>query len=319
MCEISIIVPVYNIELYVKICIESILRQTFRNFELILVDDGSTDKSGIICDEYAQKDKRIRVIHQKNQGLSQARNSGIQIAKGKYIGFVDGDDWIHEEMYSELHKLCVDNNVKISQCNYERCKNVVPKCEEPDTKVYIVSKEQAIKNLYVSNLAVRTVVAWNKLYDAALFKNILYPVGKLHEDEFTTYKLLFEANEIAITDRKLYFYRTVETSIINQKYNPKRLDIIEALEERIDFFKKDEELKNLCLEKMCDTIISVYFRCSKESLDAKILKFIQAKGKRYARRILSNPEIVLNKKIKYFLVLWFPKMYLKLIKEDKIK
>ncbi len=315
MCEISIIVPVYNIELYVKECIESILRQTFKNFELILIDDGSTDQSGKICDEYALKDARIIVIHQKNQGLSQARNTGIDIAKGKYVGFVDGDDWIHEEMFSELYNLCVSNNVKISQCNYQRCRDVYEKFDETEGEVCIVSKEQEIRNLYDSNLAVRTVVAWNKLYAAELFENIRYPLGKLHEDEFITYKLIFGADEIAITNRKLYFYRTVETSIINQKYNPKRLDVIEALEERIKFFEKYKELEKLTLEKMCDTIISVYYRSLTEHLGADVLCYIRTKGKQFARKILFRMGISINRKVKYFLILWCPKLYLMIAKK----
>ena len=315
MCEISIIVPVYNIELYVKECIESILRQTFKNFELILVDDGSTDQSGKICDEYALKDARIIVIHQKNQGLSQARNTGIDIAKGKYIGFVDGDDWIHEEMFSELYNLCVSNNVKISQCNYQRCRYIYEKFNATEGEVCIISKEQEIRNLYDSNLAVRTVVAWNKLYDAELFKNIRYPQGKLHEDEFTTYKLIFRADAIAIKNRKLYFYRTVETSIINQKYNPKRLDIIEALEERIKFFEQYKELEKLTLEKMCDTIISVYYRSLIEQLGEDVLSYIRTKGKQFARKILFRMGISINKKVKYFSILWCPQLYLMIAKK----
>ena len=315
MCEISIIVPVYNIELYVKECIESILRQTFKNFELILVDDGSTDQSGKICDEYALKDTRIIVIHQKNQGLSQARNTGIDIAKGKYIGFVDGDDWIHEEMFLELYNLCVCNNVKISQCNYQRCRDTCEQFDETEGEVCIISKEQEIRNLYDPNLAVRTVVAWNKLYDTELFKNIRYPQGKLHEDEFTTYKLIFGADEIAITNRKLYFYRTVESSIINQKYNPKRLDVLEALEERIKFFEKYKELERLALEKMCDTIISVYYRSLTEQLEADVMDYIRTKGKLFASRIFFRRGISANKKVKYFFVLWCPQLYLKIAKK----
>ena len=141
MPKISVIVPVYNVEKYLRKCIESILNQTFREFELILVDDGSTDSSGKICDEYALKDSRIKVIHKENGGASSARNAGLDVAKGEYIGFVDSDDWIEMDMYGELYRLIKENNTDISVCGINNIKDIKYKNENLKEKIQIIKKE----------------------------------------------------------------------------------------------------------------------------------------------------------------------------------
>ena len=235
MPKISIIVPIYKVESYLKRCIDSILNQTFTDFECILVDDGSPDNCPQICDEYAKKDKRIRVIHKKNGGLSDARNVGIDIAQGEYLGFVDSDDWIHPQMYEILYNGIVENNVKLSVCAYNET-DTEEKFEGIDKPVFEL--RNGMDFLMTDN--VTAVVAWNKLYHRSLFKEIRYPVGRIHEDEFTTYKILYEAENIAFCNFKMYCYFINNDGITKSEYSLKRLDSLLAWEARNVFLKKKQ-------------------------------------------------------------------------------
>ncbi len=226
---ISIIIPVYKVEKYIRRCIDSVINQTYSNLEIILIDDGSPDKCPLICDEYAKKDARIRVIHKENGGISSARNVGINIAKGRYIGFVDSDDYINENMYQQLHKDITENKVDISICSFQKiteseAKNVGR--ENNNIKIY--NKKEALKALLTNEL---TSHPWNKLYKKELFDNIRYPEGKVMEDLATTY-LLFEAsNNICYRETEYYYYVQRDTSILHS-ITPK---FIEQLEEVIAF------------------------------------------------------------------------------------
>ena len=208
MTEVSIIVPVYNVEKYLENCIQSILNQTFKNFELILVDDGSTDNSGKICDIYEKKDSRIKVIHKDNGGLSSARNAGIDIAGSKYIGFVDSDDSIHPKMYEVLYNLIEKYKSDISCCNYKYTYDISNQNHEELNlnEVIEMSNIESIEKLYDKDLGVKLVVAWNKLYHKRLFDNIRYKVGRLHEDEFMAHRILYNSKKITYVDNELYYY-----------------------------------------------------------------------------------------------------------------
>lgn len=235
--ELSIIVPIYKVEKQLEQCIKSILNQSFTNFELILVDDGSPDMCGHICDEYEKKDSRIKVIHKKNGGLSDARNAGLDIALGKYIGFVDSDDIIHPQMYEKLYNCINKSNLDIVQCKFKRFKsieeiNININDSELNFKEY--NSQDAIIDLIDNNKI--NVNAWNKLYKRELFQNERYPKGKIHEDEFLTYKLIYNSSKIGYIDEELYYYYENNNGIMNGSNILKRLDRIEALEERSSFF-----------------------------------------------------------------------------------
>ena len=232
MLKISIIVPVYNVEKYLSRCVDSILNQTFTDFECILVDDGSPDNCGKICDEYAKKDKRIRVIHKENGGLSDARNAGIDIAQGEYIGFVDSDDWIHPQMYEILYNGIIENNVKISACKLEEEIEAgqFKRIYNPCFNVYN-GLDFLVSNYFIA------VSPPTKLYHKSLFDNIRYPVGRLHEDAFVVYKLFFKADNIAFTDNALYEYFRNSDGITHSEFSLKRLDVLDAVEEQCEFFK----------------------------------------------------------------------------------
>ena len=235
---ITVVVPVYNVENYINKCIDSILDQTYKNLEIILVDDGSEDNSGIICDEYKKKNSNITVIHKVNGGLSDARNAGINIAHGKYIAFIDSDDFIDNRMIEVLYNALKKNNADISICGIQIVKNLKREIKKSEKKGYIetVNQYQAYKNLY-NNKAMETVVAWNKLYKIDLFKNIRYPIGKINEDAFVIHHLISKTNKIVYVSDKLYYYIKRKNSIMGKKFNQKRLDVLEAYEDRMKFFK----------------------------------------------------------------------------------
>lgn len=232
---ISIIVPVYNVEKYLPRCVESVLKQTHTNIEVILVDDGSPDRCPEMCDEYERRDSRVKAVHQVNAGLSAARNAGIDIVSGEFIGFVDGDDYISENMYEELYVALADNDADMSICNFKYVGDGDTDLDDNSnlpiqngvlTGIDIITKKiDAEKQWY-------WVIAWNKLYKRDLFSDIRYPVGKLHEDEFVLHKLLLKCNKVACVSKMLYFYLQRNSGITRSVFNIRRLDSAEAHFER---------------------------------------------------------------------------------------
>ena len=241
--KISVIVAVYNIEKYVGRCIESILNQSYSELQIILVDDGSTDESGKICDDYAIKDLRIQVIHQENQGLSMARNTGIQYAEGAWLSFIDGDDIIHPQFIEILHRAIYSSSSQIAICDYLKGddQTVFSKDELLYTDKYIeLTSNHMLEEWHGKNLDIETV-AWNKLYDRELFRDgIRYPKGKIHEDVLITHRIVANANKVVIVPYKLYIYIQRNDSIIGSKLTERRIkQSLEAQEGRLVFFDKD--------------------------------------------------------------------------------
>ncbi len=244
---LSVIVPVYNVEAYLGACIDSILGQTFEDFEVILVDDGSTDGCPAICDGYAERDGRVKVVHKANGGLSSARNAGMAAAHAGIYSFIDSDDLVHPQMLEALMApLSADPSVGVAVCAYERIRGE----EDCDLQVKsvpsaeIVDPVRALEVVYGNEVPNITFVAWNKVYRRSLFERsgVLYPEGKLYEDGFTTYRLLYEARKVAIVDARLYFYRVRPGSIVSGKKNvdESRMDELEADVEAWEFFRGRE-------------------------------------------------------------------------------
>ncbi len=254
MPSISVIVPVYKVENYLRRCVDSILGQTFRDFELILVDDGSPDCCGDICEEYAEKYPFIHVIHRENGGLSAARNSGIDWAfansDSQYLAFVDSDDWVAPAYLEILYRAVRETDCKISVCGLQRTAGE----DLPENPCYDVST-MAPQDYYCSKTIHDgvTAVAWNKLYRKELFASLRYPVGKLHEDEFTTYRLVFGVDKVAVIPARLYAYFQNDAGIMRSNWNPKRMHALEAVEQQIQF-AKDKRLKKL-LDKAVEQYI----------------------------------------------------------------
>ncbi|MGA4516237.1 glycosyltransferase family 2 protein [Solibacillus silvestris] len=234
---ISIIVPIYNVEDFLHRCVDSILNQTYKNLEIILVNDGSPDQCGKICEEYAKLDNRVKVIHKENGGLSDARNAGIEVAEGQYLAFIDSDDWIHEEYIEILYELLRKTNSDISICNFLMTSTENFQVDNSKAELYTYSNIKALEQLYNDEFYVQMVTSWGKLYKKNLFEGLSFPVGRVHEDEFTTYKLLYKANKVVLTTAKLLYYWQREDSIMGDRFNIKnKLDQIDALNERVEFF-----------------------------------------------------------------------------------
>lgn len=316
---ISIIVPIYNVEKYLERCVETLRAQTYENIEIILVDDGSPDNCPAICDAYAKKDERIRVIHQKNAGLSGARNAGIDVAKGEYFAFVDSDDYIAPDFISSLYELLRETGCAIAQCRFTYVQGEPLKSEE-NSSFRVYRGESLMEQLYgPEEEATYFVVAWNKLYRRDLFEEIRYPVGRIHEDEATTYQLFHKGKKLAFLDRALYGYYTENTGSITARFSRRRLQWLQAHEERIVFLKENgyEKLLPQAYRKLCDACITFYFRCTDDVEDAvQIRKELKERLKQYrsegAQWIASLP---FQTKAGYQLFHVSPSSYAKLLKK----
>lgn len=243
---VSVIVPIYMVEPYLKRAVDSIRNQTYQNLEIILVDDGSKDQCGRICDDYAKADNRIVVIHKENGGLSDARNAGLDVAHGEYIMFVDSDDYIAPDCVETLLKCLTEHDADVSMCSYvvtdstEYDESIWLKSDghEYDGSVEICDRRKLLSNLYDANHRDATyfIVSWNKIYKASLWDGIRFPKGKIHEDEATTYKIYDRAQKGIYLHKPLYGYFSAPDSITRAKFNIKRLQWMDALDDRIAYF-----------------------------------------------------------------------------------
>ncbi|MCF0124254.1 MAG: glycosyltransferase [Clostridia bacterium] len=294
---VSIIVPIYNVEPYLVQCIESIINQTYKNLEIILVDDGSPDNCPKICDDYASRDSRIVVIHKKNGGLSDARNAGLDIAQGDYITFVDSDDWIHSNYIEILSNGYQNKKIDIVIGEHDLIgENIKSQRVSFNENSQIYDARDIIKIFFSNNSDEKYGVAWGKLYKKELFANVKFPKGKYHEDNFLTPILLHKANKIFITNKVLYHYRIRSNSITSKKHP---FDLLEALESSYFHFKKinDSEICNLIIPQLCWKLLYLYNRLimEKETIPAKgILEKINL----YKRNIIwskltKKPTIIL--------------------------
>lgn len=284
---VSVIVPIYNVDKYLEECLNSIVNQSYKNLEIILVDDGSTDRCPMICDEFQKKDSRVKVIHKENGGVAEARNIGLKNVKGDYISFIDPDDYVEKCFIRELVDALEKNNAEMSICSAKKVddlENILQHLNVKNKK--LISGKEAIAEF--EKYPVTNTVLWNKLYKKELFSNIVFPKGKIHEDEAVIYKVLYKANVIAVINKELYFYRYYKKSITNKKFNDSRIDIIDIVDERLEFFKKLNEnyLYELTYEHYLTVIIDVYVNTRKYINNSKKLqKQLINKFKTYYKNI----------------------------------
>lgn len=218
--------PVYNVEKWLNRCVESICMQTYQNLEIILVDDGSTDSSGVLCGELGMKDRRIKVVHKLNGGLSDARNEGLQYATGEYISFIDSDDWIEPVFYEYLVQTMQEEEYDVVGCGYRKCVE-----GEKQVKVSIDFEVKSYERLDAMNALIENriqQVVWNKLYKRSVIDGILFEKGKYHEDEFWSYQILGRVQKYAEISYVGYNYFQRADSIMGERYSLKRLDAVEA-------------------------------------------------------------------------------------------
>lgn len=306
---ISIIVPIYNVLPYVDKCISSVLMQTYEQLEIILVDDGSTDGSSSVCDSYVNKDKRIRVIHKTNGGLSDARNVGIESAMGDYILFVDGDDYISPDMCDVLLRNIHENRADIAMCSIyiEQGGDIwQKKLMFPNGTIV---ERDAILEAWADSDTVDYVIAVNKLYKRELFftsECIRYPIGRLHEDEFTSYRLLYAANTVVFVEDPLYYY-VQRNGSITSTYSERNLnDFADAIREYIPWADRIAPSKRKLMEYMTmRNTLNVIERSYENSsfpngkaITESLLRYIDREVKNY----FLNPYADWKDKLNYMLM-----------------
>ena len=314
--KISVIVPVYNVEQYLERCVDSIINQTYTNLEIILVNDGSTDNSGKLCDELAKKDERIRVIHKENGGLSDARNRGIDESESDLVGFIDSDDYIDSDMYEVLLKNLNDTDADLSMCALYDVYNNTPEVQVTNKETWKLSSEQAIK--MVMEAKILSVTAVNKLYRKSLFTDLKFEVGKIAEDAFIMIKLLDKCEKIVATNEKKYYYVHRENSITTQKFSTKFLNVIEAYEQNSNIIlEKYPKLKDVAQTRMNWAYFYVLDRLllddnyNDKELENKLISYL----KNHRKDILNDPLFTKGRKIGFIALLLSRNLYRKLIEK----
>ncbi len=231
---ITIIIPVYKVEEYLERCIESIINQTYNNLEIILVDDGSPDNCGKICDEYQTKDKRIKVIHKENGGVSAARNDGIEASSGQYIAFIDSDDYINKEYIEGLYSNLKKNDCDISICSYNETNEYTYSIQETiESEAHVYNSEQIMEKLLYQREIYTSV--WCKLFKRELFENVVFPIeSNIGEDLATVYKLIAKSKKIVYSNAKNYYYFQRDNSLIKSQFKIQRMNCIKYIYEMID-------------------------------------------------------------------------------------
>lgn len=276
---ISVIVPIYNVEKYLDRCVDSIINQTYKNLEIILVDDGSPDNCPQICDDYAKKDSRIKVVHKENGGLSDARNVGMEVATGEYVSFIDSDDYVSLDFYETLFQTMIDNDSDIVECS------VVKFYEDnnfdeysDDLKVTNYDTLYGLEGLINENPFKQHV--WNKLYKSSVALDIPYAVGKLNEDEFWTYQIFGKAKKVTRINKTMYHYFQRGSSIMGNGYNIRRLDALEGKMNRQAYIEKN--FPTLATKAKVDLYGSCMFAYQ------SVLKFMSGNDKKKAIKIIKD-------------------------------
>lgn len=285
---VSIIVPVYNVRDYIEKCIESILNQTYTNLEIVLIDDGSTDDSLEICERYVCKDKRIKLFHKKNSGLADTRNFGLNVISGKYVCFVDSDDYITTYCIEALVNAVVQTKCRMVTGRYLKTVNniIEKKQNNVEPNICVFSQREAMRKiLYQKDL---TMYSCGKLYERSLFEDIKFPSGKLFEDIPTTWKILENVDSVAYIDNILYFYRQRITSIVGNKFTVRKLDQIEHLEQIVECVKEDAELYRGAISSLFLGLLDILAQIPNDNVDE--YKNILVKIKKYNRIVVSDKD-----------------------------
>jgi len=228
---VSVVIPVYNVEKYIKDCITSVIGQSYNNLQIIIINDGSNDKSEDICNEFAKKDSRIIFIQKQNGGLSDARNVGINNANGEYIVFIDSDDYISPNFIEIMLTESIKNQSDIVACSYYKTSEHGSSPVTKNIEIIKLTNTEAVIDV-LSPKSICEVMTWNKIYKTRLFKEykITFPVGKIHEDNFTTFRLFYYANNVLFINLPLYYYRQRANSIMSQGFSERSINMIEAAE-----------------------------------------------------------------------------------------
>ena len=279
---ISVVIPIYNVQEFLPKCIDSVINQTYDNLEIILVDDGSPDDSGYICDKYKAKDSRIKVIHKKNGGLSDARNVGIENSNGKYICFVDSDDIIHKDFIKCQYENIVKTRSDISVCLFEQFfeESSIKETEVENVETQEFDNNQLILKIFEKN-NIHYICACTKLYKKSLFEDLRFDVGRLHEDEFIVYKIFSRCKNAVFVKAPLYFYRARQGSITRTStFKEKNLDAFYSVESCYNFFV-GTDYEQLALNRLINSIAYIYCGAKRRVTEKHIFKFLLEQYKKY--------------------------------------
>ena len=308
---ISVIVPIYNVEKYLPTCIESILNQTYKDLEILLVDDGSTDNSGRICDKYAKQDNRCIVIHQQNKGVSETRNTGLNLAKGEYISFIDGDDYIHPQMLEVLHKTLLKGDYDFSMVLY---KEVYTKEKFPTISNYVyqeITQDQLIYNLYNSSLKeniypeINFHVVWNKLYKKSFIGTLSF-IKTSSEDTVFNNSLYLKCKRAITINQKMYYWVQRPTSITHQGIDSIYVNRILSYYQCLKATPKNHKYQAIILERLYKSMVTYKFNARKSPLVLEIRKINKSIKKETFSQFLLESHIPIKNKIKILLPLYFP-------------
>ena len=304
---ISVIVPVYNVERYLDKCIQSICDQSYENLEILLCDDGSVDSSGVICDTWAKRDGRIRVIHKENGGLSDARNAGLELAKGSWISFIDSDDFITADTLERLHTAAVENHCQIAVCNICRIyeDGTTEGFYQPATELTVYRGNSRFETLKQPSVC-------NKLFCAELFAKLRFPKGKYYEDTFIYHILAHRAHSVALTGHDGYYYLSRQESILGRPiFTARYFDFIEAIYHRMQYLLSHQI--PFYGEEACEALYAAVHRCCQylpKSADNKA--HFEAMWDRYAmayRHLMHHPNTSRKMKLRLALLKYTPNLH----------
>lgn len=309
---ITIVVPVYNVEKYLERCVDSLLKQTYENIEIILVDDGSKDNSGKLCDELALRDARIKVIHKLNGGLSDARNCGLDAMSGKWVTFIDSDDYVSADYVKLMYKMCIENDVQISSCQFVRTYEDSYGFAAFEDDIKIISGTEAIKSIYGEMNGEITIVSTCKLYSAKLFDGYRFKKGIIHEDEELVWKLLYGAEKIAVTQAQLYGYYMSSDSIMRGGFDERSTVMLDILKERAVRFKEDNaaEIYDLTLKTRCYILNMFYCKYKKYMPEKKaVAESVKEEFKEIYKQVKKSKYISAKSKRSLLIMNYFPTVY----------
>lgn len=298
---ISVVIPVYNVETYLDACVRSVMKQTYSNIEIILVDDGATDNSGEMCDFYAKEDSRVKVIHKDNGGLSDARNCGIEVTKGEFITFVDSDDIVSCKYIETLYSLIKNNNADISICNCVHCFEDTDIQFSMSTYLEVLDSDSAINNLLYQKKFL--VSAWSKMYRRRFFEDVIFPVGMLYEDSAIMYKIFEKAKTIVYSNAKIYAYFHRNGSITTQKFDARNFDILIIAEEIFDHYSNNNIIVKSAMSYYVVAALRLYLNCPKQEKYNIQIKKIKKIIKKYGIIVLT--DINARKKTRVGLLCYF--------------
>lgn len=306
---VSVIIPVYNVKEYLQRCVDSVLSQTYSTLEIWLVDDGSTDGSGEICDGYASKDPRIKVIHKSNGGVSEARNQALDRISGSFVTFVDSDDYVRDDMAASLYSLIESSraDMAVSRIAEGTGSTFDDTLAGPDDAPVIFEKDNVYESLFDESFRELMCAACGKLYRAEIFRELRFPVGKGFEDEFTIHHILALCSRVTVSEKKLYYHYKRSGSITSEPYSLKSLEAVEALEDRCRFFERtgNNRLISLCYRDYLRRVQFHYYSLKKyyPGETDRISSIMSDYRKRYNA---IKKELKITERIRYGLFIWMP-------------